>query len=85
MMKNLEILFSFAFFPFLFISQQTNENLLQNIPGISVRKTENKGFKEFYEISLKQLLDHFDSTAGFFNQRIFSKTNRICDQRPCQC
>jgi len=51
---------------------QKIENLLFNLPDIIIKKIVTpESFELAYELKVKQPLDHFDSSKGFFFQRVF--------------
>jgi pimeloyl-ACP methyl ester carboxylesterase len=56
-------------------AQSTSFTALNAIDGLTVTTLENPAFAEFYELILVQPLDHNDSTAGTFQQKILLGIN----------
>ena len=56
----------------IYAQNQNIENLLFNLPDVIFKKIETPdSFKCAYELKVRQPLDHFDLTKGFFYQKAF--------------
>ncbi len=59
-------------FNFVYSQAQNIENRLFNLPDVIFKKIITPDSYEFaYELKVKQPLDHFDSTKGYFYQKVF--------------
>ena len=66
------IIVLFGFFSFATAQTKELEKLLLQLPDIRFTKIENlTHFEASYEIKIKQLLNHNDSLAGYFYQKVF--------------
>ena len=73
-MKNLLLLITFfsTLVNLVYAQTQNIENLLFNLPDVIFKKIETPdSFELAYELKVRQLLDHFDPSRGFFYQKAF--------------
>ena len=68
-MKKISLLIIIVFGIYNLVNAQTQniENLLFNLPDVIFKKIETPdSFEIAYELKVRQPLDHFDSSKGFF-------------------
>ena len=72
-MKQVAILFLLLFFSSYSQAQKENiEQRLSELPDISFERIKRTGDYEFvYILKVRQPLDHFDTTKGFFHQKVY--------------
>lgn len=75
-MRCLVILLAFVPAPPAY-SQTTLQDLLGSRKDIVVTTGEKTGFKAYYEIAFLQPLDHADTSAGYFSQRVRIGFNNV--------
>jgi hypothetical protein len=79
-----QVLFKRLILPLLFSvcgfaasAQQFSPSMLINIKELTVIIKEHPQFKSFFEVTVRQPVDHFDTASGFFDQRLLIGINDV--------
>lgn len=75
MIKKLLCILLFGSLPAALFGQKSIKNDLAGIKNISVKEISNPDFKECYEISVEQPLDHFHKSGPLFKQQVIIGIN----------